>query len=48
MAYHVGSNVYSQSALRNLSSYSNNCTIGIEMGQNDMTGKPQAQHMKKH
>ncbi|WP_406842636.1 N-acetylmuramoyl-L-alanine amidase [Bacillus velezensis] len=40
MAYHVGSNVYTQSALRNLSSYPNNCTIGIEMCHNDMTGKP--------
>jgi len=40
MAYHVGSNVYTQSALRNLGSYPNNCTIGIEMAHDDMTGKP--------
>lgn len=40
MAYHVGSTVYTASALRNLSSYPNNCTIGIEMAHDDWTGKP--------
>lgn len=42
LAYHVGSNVYTASALRNLSSYPNNCTIGIEMTHPDWTGKPDA------
>jgi N-acetyl-anhydromuramyl-L-alanine amidase AmpD len=40
MAYHVGSNVYTSSALRNLSSYPNNCTIGLELAHPDWTGKP--------
>lgn len=40
MAYHVGSNVYTASALRNLGSYPNNCTIGIEMAHDDWTGRP--------
>lgn len=40
MAYHVGSTTYTASALRNLSSYPNNCTIGIEMYHPDWTGKP--------
>lgn len=47
MAYHVGSNVYTQSALRNLSSYPNNCTIGIEMAHDDWTGKPSPTVYKK-
>lgn len=47
MAYHVGSNVYTQSALKNLGSYPNNCTIGIEMSHNDLTGKPTATVYKK-
>jgi N-acetylmuramoyl-L-alanine amidase CwlA len=46
MAYHVGSTVYTSSALRNLSSYPNNCTIGIEMCHNDWTGKPDAETYK--
>ncbi|MGD6876750.1 peptidoglycan recognition protein family protein [Bacillus infantis] len=40
MAYHVGSTTYTQSALRNLSSYPNNCSVGIEMTHPDSTGKP--------
>lgn len=31
MAYHVGAKQYTQKALAELSSYPNNCTIGIEM-----------------
>lgn len=42
MAYHVGSNVYTPSALRNLGTYPNNCTIGIEMAHDDWTGRPSA------
>lgn len=42
MAYHCGSNVYTASALRNLGSYPNNCTVAIEMAHFDMTGKPEA------
>jgi len=30
MAYHVGAKVYKEIALKNLSSYPNDCTIGIE------------------
>lgn len=40
MGYHVGSNVYTASALRNLGSYPNNCTIGIEMAHIDWDGTP--------
>jgi N-acetylmuramoyl-L-alanine amidase len=31
MAYHVGSLVYTEQALKRLSAYPNNCTIGIEL-----------------
>ena len=31
MAYHVGSTSYTKEALSQLSSYPNNCTVGIEM-----------------
>ncbi len=31
MAYHVGAKMYKKEALQQLSSYPNNCTIGIEM-----------------
>lgn len=31
VAYHVGAKIYKQEALQRLSSYPNNCTIGIEM-----------------
>ena len=40
MAYHVGSNTYTKSALRNLGTYPNNCTIGIELSHPDSTGRP--------
>ncbi len=39
MAYHVGAKHYTNLALRNLSSYPNNCTIGIELTHPDWTGK---------
>ncbi|WP_394336077.1 N-acetylmuramoyl-L-alanine amidase [Bacillus safensis] len=42
LAYHVRSNVYTASALKNLSSNPNNCTIGIEMTHPGWTGKPDA------
>ncbi|MEL3907957.1 MAG: peptidoglycan recognition family protein [Treponemataceae bacterium] len=38
-AYHVGSRQYTDIALRNLSSYPNNCTLGIEMCHPDWSGK---------
>ena len=31
MAYHVGASEYTKKALANLSSYPNNCTLGIEL-----------------
>lgn len=31
MAYHVGANTYKEQAVSRLSTYPNNCTIGIEM-----------------
>lgn len=41
MAYHVGSeDPYTKDALARLSTYPNNCTIGIEMCHEDATGKP--------
>lgn len=40
LGYHVGSTTYTASALRNLSSYPNNCTIGIELTHPDPSGKP--------
>ncbi|AYK08606.1 N-acetylmuramoyl-L-alanine amidase [Brevibacillus laterosporus] len=39
MAYHVGSKKYTDSALERLSTYPNNCTIGIECNHIDMSGK---------
>lgn len=39
MAYHVGSTTYTASALKGLSTYPNNCTIGIECNHIDMSGK---------
>lgn len=39
MAYHVGSKTYTKDALNNLSSYPNNCTIGIEMAHVDWDGR---------
>lgn len=39
MAYHVGSNIYTQEALSRLSSYPNNCTIGIECCHIDWQGR---------
>lgn len=39
MAYHVGSKDYSQFATEFLSSYPNNCTIGVEMCHPDWTGR---------
>lgn len=40
LAYHVGSDTYTNEALKLLSTYPNNCTIGIEMCHQDWTGKP--------
>lgn len=41
MAYHVGSTEpYTKDALSRLSTYPNNCTIGIEMCHPDASGKP--------
>lgn len=40
VAYHVGSETYTNHALTRLSSYPNNVTIGIEMCHPDATGKP--------
>ncbi len=39
VGYHVGSNTYTSAALRKLSSYPNNCTIGIECTHIDWNGK---------
>lgn len=39
IAYHVGSHVYTQRSLRELGSYPNNNTIGIECTHVDWTGK---------
>ncbi|MCM3110057.1 N-acetylmuramoyl-L-alanine amidase [Lederbergia lenta] len=39
VGYHVGSNVYTQQALNKLSSYPNNCTLGIECTHTDDKGK---------
>ncbi|GHV79780.1 amidase [Spirochaetia bacterium] len=39
VGYHVGANRYSDLALKNLSSYPNNCTLGIELCHPDWTGK---------
>lgn len=40
MAYHVGAESYTPFALEFLSSYPNNCTLGIEMTHPDWTGRP--------
>lgn len=40
MAYHVGADEYSPFALEFLSSYPNNCTIGVEMCHPTASGKP--------
>lgn len=40
MAYHVGSKTYKAEAVKKLSSYPNDCTIGIECCHPDSTGKP--------
>lgn len=40
LAYHVGSKTYLDDALRRLSKYPNDCTIGIEFCHPDDTGKP--------
>lgn len=42
MCYHVGSKTYTSDALRRLSVYPNDCTIGIEMTHPDASGKPSA------
>lgn len=39
MAYHVGSETYTKEALNKLSTYPNNCTIGIECCHVDWNGK---------
>lgn len=39
MAYHAGSNTYTQNALNRLSSYPNNCTIAIECCHIDWDGR---------
>jgi N-acetylmuramoyl-L-alanine amidase len=39
VCYHVGANTYTNDALRRLSSYPNNCTIGIELCHPDADGK---------
>lgn len=39
MAYHVGSETYTKEALNKLSTYPNNCTIGIECCHIDWSGK---------
>lgn len=38
MAYHVGAKAYTKEALENLSSYPNDCTIGVEMCNIDDDG----------
>jgi N-acetylmuramoyl-L-alanine amidase len=38
VAYHVGANKYTSLALKNLSTYPNNCTLGIELCHEDWTG----------
>jgi len=40
MGYHVGSSVYTSSALKKLGSYPNNASIGIEMTHEKWDGKP--------
>jgi N-acetylmuramoyl-L-alanine amidase len=39
MAYHVGAQKYTPLALKNLSSYPNDCTLGIELCHPDWTGE---------
>jgi N-acetylmuramoyl-L-alanine amidase CwlA len=39
MAYHVGSSTYTKEALSRLSTYPNNCTLGIEMAHIDWDGR---------
>ncbi|MGD7047101.1 N-acetylmuramoyl-L-alanine amidase [Rossellomorea marisflavi] len=39
VGYHVGSHVYTAHALNRLSSYPNNCTIGIELTHTDWEGR---------
>ncbi|MEG0578935.1 MAG: peptidoglycan recognition family protein [Niameybacter sp.] len=42
MAYHVGSKTYKAEAVKKLSDYPNDCTIGIECCHPDSTGEPTA------
>jgi N-acetylmuramoyl-L-alanine amidase len=39
MAYHVGALIYTERALKNLSGYPNNATLGIELCHPDWSGK---------
>jgi N-acetylmuramoyl-L-alanine amidase len=39
LCYHVGANKYTSAALQRLSSYPNNCTIGIELCHPDAMGR---------
>lgn len=39
MAYHVGAFTYKDEAIRKLSAYPNNCTIGIELCHPDWSGR---------
>lgn len=39
MAYHVGAKKYTELAMKKLSSYPNDCTIGIELCHPDFTGE---------
>jgi N-acetylmuramoyl-L-alanine amidase len=39
IGYHVGANTYTPRALRELSEYPNNCTIGIELCHKDWEGE---------
>ena len=45
-AYHVGAMTYKDEAIRKLSGYPNNCTIGIELCHPDWSGKFTEQTMK--
>ena len=47
MAYHVGSHVYMEGILDKLSSYPNNCTVGIELCHPDWTGKFEEEVLEK-
>lgn len=46
MAYHVGASEYTQTALRNLSDYPNDCTIGIEFTHPNWIGNPSPETYK--